>query len=643
MKNPLWLLLFGLSLAMVSSVSGFASGDKKIYAVSNIPDSLKKDADAVVRYNYQQFEVINETHATLKLHYVVTVFNKEGRHYSSFGVGYDKFTKVEEFDGYVYDADGVLIKELNSDDINDHSAISSYSLYEDDRIKTAELYSDHYPYTIEFETEVSFKSYLTWPDWESRSNIDPVENSKFEVFMPQGQTLRYWCNADSVKPAITTEDGKLKYVWEVKNLPKLSKEACGDYAPDYALVVDIAPKLFSLDGLKGDLSSWNSYGKWEYSLYKDKDVLPAAAVQDIHALIKPEDGRREKIKKLFAYLQNRTRYVSVQLGIGGHMPFDAAYVHERGYGDCKALANYMKALLKEAGIVSYPVVIKSGHGPYLFRSEFPSNHFNHVILCVPESNDTIWLECTSHSHPIGMLGDFTENRGALMLTPEGGVVVYTPKTSAEQNLQVRKGNIVLGYSGDAAAEVNVQWAGDQQLATRGELDEATPEEREKWVADFFEAQNAKISSFNLRGVETNDSIITLVAKMNIVRCVSLSGERMFIQPNVIGKRNYIPRDVDKRLAPVRYNYPYLDIDTLYFSIPAGFKPEALPSGVNITADFGDYKAAVKLTNDSTLMYIRSMKIGAYEIPAAKYKEYRKFCSDIAKADRMQAVFIRKRD
>ena len=643
MKNLLRILLIGLSVTIVASITALASGDKPIYAVANIPDSLKKDADAVVRYSYQRFEVLNEKRAVCKIQYAVTVFNKEGRHYSAIGVGYNKFTKINEFDGYIYDANGVLIKELSSDDISDHSAISSFSLYEDDRIKAADLYTDQYPYTIEFETEVSFKGYLDWPDWRSRSNVDAVESAKFEVVIPERQTLRYWCNVDTVKPVVTTEDDKPKYTWEVKNLPKLSKEACGDYAEDYALAVDIAPRLFTLDGLDGDLSSWNSYGKWEYSLYKDKDKLPPAAVQDVHTLIKPEDGRREKINKLYRYLQNRTRYVSVQLGIGGHMPFDAAYVHERAYGDCKALTNYMKALLKEAGIESYPVIINSGHGPYLFKSEFSSNQFDHVILCVPDKNDTTWLECTSHSHPMGMLGDFTENRGALMLTPDGGVVVHTPKTSADENVQIRKGSFSLDYQGDAVANATVFWSGDKQLDIRGYVDEETPEEKEKWVMNFLDVPGVKLRSFSFKGVETHDSTILLIGKFDITKCATVSGARLFLQPNLMGKRTYIPKEVEKRFSPVYFDYPFTNFDTLYFSIPAGFTPEALPADVELHTGFGSYKASTKLLNDSTLVYTLLSKIDDYKIPAEKYKEYRKFCADMAKADRMQAVFIRKKD
>ncbi|MFX4389041.1 hypothetical protein ABTA48_19565, partial [Acinetobacter baumannii] len=57
----------------------------------------------------------------------------------------------------------------------------------------------------------------------------------------------------------------------------------------------------------------------------------------------------------------------------------------------------MVALLKEAGIKANNVLIKAGEGKTDILSDFPSNQFNHVVVCVPNGKDSIWLECTSQT------------------------------------------------------------------------------------------------------------------------------------------------------------------------------------------------------------------------------------------------------
>src|SRR4030095_3800912 len=136
-------------------------------------------------------------------------------------------------------------------------------------------------------------------------------------------------------------------------------------------------------------------------------------------LVKDAPSESEKIKRIYEYMQNNFRYVSIQLGIGGYRPFSATFTDQKKYGDCKGLSNYMKAALKSVGIKSHIAIINAQYNAEPVDPDFPANNFNHAILCVP-GKDTIWLECTSSSAEFGKLGTFTENRNALLVTENGG-------------------------------------------------------------------------------------------------------------------------------------------------------------------------------------------------------------------------------
>ncbi|MEI9809836.1 MAG: transglutaminase domain-containing protein [Bacteroidota bacterium] len=86
---------------------------------------------------------------------------------------------------------------------------------------------------------------------------------------------------------------------------------------------------------------------------------------------KESTGEKESIRRIYRYMQENFRYVSIQLGIGGLKPFSAEFTDKKKYGDCKALSNYMKAALKSVGIPSHVAIINSGFNRNRWMPAFP--------------------------------------------------------------------------------------------------------------------------------------------------------------------------------------------------------------------------------------------------------------------------------
>lgn len=623
------------------SITGIGTESQE-YDVKKIPAALSADAEAVIRTDVTKFEVKNRSRASESVKIAVTVFKKEGQHHGKLVLWYDKFEEIEELEGTLYDADGRKIRKIGSDEIKDYSGTDGFSLAIDWRAHIAELYHDQYPYTVEFVYEYSYDGYLNWPNWWSQGSLDPVEYSRLEVVIPKNDSLRYWCNTDTVKPLITAEGSKKIYMWESKTLPKLSKDVVGDDPEDVSTLVRIAPMDFEFGDYAGSMRTWKEFGQWYYNLIQKRDVLPETAIRDVHSLVQPADDARTKIKKLYRYMQDRTRYVSIQLGIGGWQPFDATFVHDRSYGDCKALSNYLVSLLKEAGITAYPFLIRSGRARFPFINEFPSNQFNHAMVCVPLPNDTLWLECTSQTIPFGHISAQTENRGALLITPSGGVVIHTPPTTSGQNAQKRCTDVTFKPFGNVEVVSVVARSGDKQDFVRNAVDEATPEERERWVTEHLGVSNANLMRWTFEGLETRSTEVSVSTQFTVQRYASISGDRLFFQPNMMERRTSVPSDVARRLSPVRYNYPFLDLDSIHYSLPNGYTAESIPAEVRLETSFGEFHAKTHALGDTILIYTRALEIREYSIPAEDYAKYRKFFSDIVKADRAQVVLVKKK-
>lgn len=632
-------LIFTL-IIFACSANIFCKSDKPEYDFAKINPNLLKDAKAIIRSNSVRFEVISERKAYETVKVAVTILCKEARKQGAVALFYNKFKKIDDFEGAIYNAKGEKVSELESDDIKDYSACNESELSSDTRVKVAELYYDSYPYTVEFEYTLYYKGYLNWPEWVTQPTLEPVEYNRFEVLIDKSKELRYWCNTDTIKPQITLNGNYKSYVWEAAGLPKLNENVVGNEEIDYAGIIKIAPDDFEIDGFSGNMVSWKGFGSWFYSLYKNKDLLPENARKEVSELINQADDTYTKVKKIYAYMQKRTRYVSIQLGIGGWMPLDAAFVHEKGYGDCKALVNYTKALLKYAGIESFPVLIYNGKSPKPLVVELPSNQFNHVVLCVPVKSDTLWLECTSQFMPINLIHSGIINRSALLVNENGGQIIQTPQINPENNTQIRCSIVSLASDGNAEATLTTQWKGIPQIGFIEMYQNSSPQERERWIQEEADIPNLNLKDFDVKGVHSPDSTTSLTANMALPKYASVSGKRLFFLPNLTERRKYIPPEVKVRLAPIRFSYPYRDIDTVIFSIPDGFIPESLPGEVKLETAFGKYHSRTSV-NEDKITYTRLIEISSCKLPPAEYKAYRDFMASIVKADKAQVILVKK--
>src|SRR6185295_15281183 len=132
-----------------------------------------------------------------------------------------------------------------------------------------------------------------------------------------------------------------------------------------------SPIEFEVEGYHGSIKEWEDISKFSYTLNKGRDLLPESEKEKVRELLKGENDTYEKIRKLYEYMQSKTRYVSIQLGLGGWQTIEAKEVVAKGYGDCKALSNYMKALLNTAGIPAYIALISPGSEPRTLYQDFP--------------------------------------------------------------------------------------------------------------------------------------------------------------------------------------------------------------------------------------------------------------------------------
>ena len=337
------------------------------YPVEAIAPALRQNAHAVVRAYDEVVVVKSASQLVHTVHKVITVLDEAGSDdYGQQMVGYDALRRISYLRGAVYDAQGRLLHQLRPAEVHDQGLGSAEgSLMTDVRIRYADLRQPATPYTVEFDYEIVSENTLFYPDWQPQSaeNV-ALEGATLQVTTPTALPLRYQeqllpAGAASAPVVAGTQT---TYRWQLPAAPAVEEEPLSPSLEELLPAVHLAPTTFEVQGYAGAMDTWQNMGLWSYKLGEGRDVLPPALTAKMAQLMVTSPDPRERARKVYEFLQGSTRYVSIQLGLGGWQTAPASSVVAGGYGDCKALSNYTRALLKAAGLPAYVALVQAGAG-----------------------------------------------------------------------------------------------------------------------------------------------------------------------------------------------------------------------------------------------------------------------------------------
>ncbi|MVN78439.1 DUF3857 domain-containing protein [Hymenobacter sp. HMF4947] len=626
------------------------------YPADAIAPALRENAHAVVRAYDEVVTVKSASQLVKTVHKVVTVLNEAGSDdYGQLVVSYDALNRISYLHGAVYDAQGNLLHQLRPAEVHDQGMGSDGGSFMTDlRVRYADLRQPATPYTVEFNYEVVSENTLFYPNWQPQSAEKvSLEGATLQVVTPTALPLRFEEQQlpAGAASAPTVVGSQTTYRWQLPARPAVEEEPLAPSLDELLPAVRLAPATFEVQGHAGSLASWQSLGLWTYQLGQGRDALPPALTAKMAQLMVTAPDPRERARKVYELLQSSTRYISVQLGLGGWQTAPASSVASGGYGDCKALSNYTCALLKAAGLPAYVALVGAGTDHADVRPSFPSSQFNHAILCMPLAAhgatpaDTVWLECTSQTDAFGYMGSFTGNRHALLLTPEGGRLVATPRYGAQANRQQRRTDLWLDAAGGAKATVRTRRVGLAQDLYAQLLHGADPDEQKKYVSNHLRLSHFTITNLRLAAATTPQALPAVVETLglDLPAMATAAGRRLLVEPNVLGRLSALPAQVGPRQSPLALPPASLSQDTVRLHLPTGFRVENLPEPTQLTSAYGTYTSTCTALPDGTLQYVRQLETrrpAGATLPPAAYTEYQAFRRKISQADHAQVVLMK---
>lgn len=636
MKIKLLPLLF-----LFSSIVSVAQ--KLEYALLAIPDSLKQNANAVVRLSQLDINISSQKLMTLQSTEVITVLNEFGLESLHLAKSYDKNKSINKIEATLYDAFGKELKKYKRKDFKDHSVADGVSIFNDNRMLYLDYTPTAYPFTMVVETEVETSNTAFIPAWSPIDDyLVSVEKTSISItYKPELQFRKKEINFSVLYPISKIETSN-SITYSAKNL--LAKK-CEELSPDFRKLfpmVYFALNNFQLENVIGRAVDWAEFGKWYYSsLLADTEEIPVTTQQKMRELVGNEKNSIEIARIVYKYVQEKTRYVSVQVGIGGWKPMLAKDVDKLGYGDCKALTNYTRSLLKSVGVNSYYTVAYAGHNASRdLQNDFASIQGNHVILTLPTANnELIWLECTSQIQPFGFQGDFTDDRNVLLIKPEGGEIVKTKVFTEKENLQSTTGSYQITQTGNLVGKIEIVSNGLRYNDEFGKERMSREDQIKNYKERMSNINNLKINKINYHD---NQKTIEFIEDLELEAdgyAQNSAGKLMFAL-NAFNQNSYIPKKCRIREFPFEMERGFTNQNEIEISIPDGFIVEAKPNGTELATEFGSYKIEFTLLAPNKILCKRKLIIKKGFYDKTKYESYRKFRETVAKTDNSKIVITK---
>lgn len=630
-----FITLFFLSFVSIS----FAQ--KSEYSVLTIADSLKENANAVVRLDQTDIIIASQRSMNIKKQRVVSVLNDKGLNDIDAFEHYNKTTSIKSIEAIVYDAFGNEIKKIKRKDFIDQSAVSGGTLFSENRVLYLNYIPVSYPFTVVYNSEIETSTTAFIPSWYPlESYFLSVEKSVLNVTFPNTLGFRKKEFQFSVFKIKKEKETDTQISYTAANVFAQRPE---DYSPAFK---DLYPRVtmgleyFNLEGVDGNAKTWSEYGKWfSDKILNGTTILPEETKTKIKTLVGNETDPIKKAKIIYQYVQEKSRYVSIQLGIGGFKPMLATDVDRLGYGDCKALSNYTRALLDVVGVSSYYTELYGDRDLKDIDEDFFSIEGNHVILCIPDNDKYVFLECTSQSDPFGYQANFTDNRKVIVIKPEGGEIIRTKIYESKDNTQFSKGSYSLDEYGIFSGKVNIISAGSQ-YGIKQQIEKLQPTEKEAHYKKYWDnINNIKLGKITFENDKENIRFAEDV-QLTAANYGAITGNKMIFTVDAFNQNSNNVKRIRNRKNPFQIQRGYLDTDEIEINLPAGFSIEFLPQNYELKGKFGEYKTEIIKKENNKLTYKRSMYLNHGKYSSKEYDEYRLFMEQVSRNDNAKIILTK---
>ncbi len=378
-------------------------------------------------------------------------------------------------------------------------------------------------------------------------------------------------------------------------------------------------------------ATWAEVGAWYWHLVEEQLVSDDEVRKTARSLVTPGMSDQERVRAVYDFVVGSTRYVGLEFGIHGYKPYQVSQVLARRFGDCKDKASLMLALLREVGVASELVLVRTRRSGRLDPEPASLAIFDHAIVYVPKLDR--YLDGTAEFAGLSELP--TEDQGVMVLRvgPRGGVLTETPVLPSSASRVERRWQIALEPSGDAHIDESIAIAGEaahnwrEHYQTAGERVERYGR---VWAGRF---PGARLASVEMPGIGDRNLPVVVKAAVAVPRFGQIT-TRGTVELPVSGRDADFVRTYTRlstRQQDLVLAYPWQHDEELTYHLPAGWR--LLGGGLTgqsareIDSTFGRFHLDV--STDGDVVRVRSfLDVAQARVAPDQYPRFRAFLGEI---------------
>lgn len=417
-------------------------------------------------------------------------------------------------------------------------------------------------------------------------NVPVLDARVVVAAAPERPVRRRFVNvAEQPAPRRADKNGQVVEVFDVPPLP--AYESAPLAPPPTARVPYV---------VVGTADDWGALGRMYAKLVRDQ-AAPDADVEELaKGLTAKAATRREKIRAVYDWVIENTRYVALELGIHALKPYDVPSVHRRRFGDCKDKATLMYAMLRVAGVDARIALVRTrDRGP--IDATVPTfADFDHAIVYVPEEN--LWLDGTVTDHAVGEVPAGDRDSVALLVDAAGdapGTLTRIPEMAPEDGFTGREETIAVGADGSAAVNVAVEARGDDAGRERGYF--RLSERRGMVLANRLRRTlpDLTLLSSSFDAVSLTDAAVRFSYKARMERFARTEGNGLSAPLALAVPEPPFDRPAADRKLPVLLPPPSARRVVAHVAAPPGWTIAELPPGDVVESPWGRVIVDVRAT------------------------------------------------